>query len=279
MSFPSSQTPLPASGEREPQGLAMTLTDTQLLAWVQQFVWPLIRISALFMIAPVLGARAVSPRIRLLLALLITVVVAPLLPAPPVTALLSADWFSTLLQQLLIGLVAGFVLLLVFEAVVMGGELIAFGMGLGFAQLADPLRGASTPVIGQFLTVMATLLFLALGGHLILIEMIVRSFATLPVGSEGLGIDQMGTLLRFAGIVFSGGLQLALPIVIALLTVNLAMGVVSRSAPTLNLFAVGFPVTLVAGLMLIRAGLPALQEGIVQLLDEAWVLLAALLRL
>ncbi|WP_370305738.1 flagellar biosynthetic protein FliR [Sinimarinibacterium flocculans] len=257
----------------------MTLTDTQLLAWVQQFVWPLIRISALFMIAPVLGARAVSPRIRLLLALLITVVVAPLLPAPPVTALLSADWFSTLLQQLLIGLVAGFVLLLVFEAVVMGGELIAFGMGLGFAQLADPLRGASTPVIGQFLTVMATLLFLALGGHLILIEMIVRSFATLPVGSEGLGIDQMGTLLRFAGIVFSGGLQLALPIVIALLTVNLAMGVVSRSAPTLNLFAVGFPVTLVAGLMLIRAGLPALQEGIVQLLDEAWVLLAALLRL
>ncbi|MES0874100.1 flagellar biosynthetic protein FliR [Sinimarinibacterium thermocellulolyticum] len=257
----------------------MSFTDAQLIAWVQHFVWPLIRISALFMIAPVLGARAVSPRIRLLLALVITAVVAPLLPAPPVTAPLSAPWFSTLLQQLLIGLIAGFVLLLVFEAVVMGAELIAFGMGLGFAQLADPLRGTTTPVIGQFLTVMASLLFLALGGHLILIEMIVASFATLPIGSEGLGIDQIGTLLRFAGIMFSGGLQLALPIVIALLTVNLAMGVVSRSAPTLNLFAVGFPVTLVAGLLLLRAGLPALGEGVVQLLDEAWVLLGALLRL
>jgi flagellar biosynthetic protein FliR len=257
----------------------MTLTDTQLLSWIQQFVWPLIRISALFMIAPVLGTRAVSPRIRLLLALLITVIVTPLLPTPPPMALLSAEWFSTLLQQMLIGLAAGFVLLLVFEAVVMSAELISFGMGLGFAQLADPLRGASTPVIGQFLTVMATLLFLALGGHLVLIEMLVASFTTLPIGGAGLGVDQMGVLLRFAGIVFSGGLQLALPIVIALLTVNLAMGVVSRSAPTLNLFAVGFPVTLVAGLLLIRAGLPAFQEGVVLLLDQAWVLLGGVLGL
>jgi flagellar biosynthesis protein FliR len=257
----------------------MSVTDAQLLSWVQQFVWPLLRISALFMIAPVLGVRTVSPRVRLLLALLITVIVTPLLPAPAPVAMLSAEWFSTLLQQLLIGLVAGFVLLLVFEAVVMGAELISFGMGLGFAQLADPLRCASTPVIGQFLTVMATLLFLALGGHLILIEMIVASFTALPVGPRGLGVEQIGTLLRFAGIIFSGGLQLALPIVIALLTVNLAMGVVSRSAPTLNLFAVGFPVTLVAGLVLIRAGLPAFQEGVVLLLDQAWVLLGGLLGL
>ncbi len=257
----------------------MSVTETQMLALIQQFVWPLLRISALFMIAPVLGVRTVSPRVRLLLALLITVVITPLLPESAPVAMLSSEWFAILLQQLLIGLVVGFVLLLVFEAVVMGAELISFGMGLGFAQLADPLRGASTPVIGQFLTLMATLLFLALGGHLILIELIVASFRTLPVGSAGLGVDQIGLVLRFAGIVFSGGLQLALPIVIALLTVNLAMGVVSRSAPTLNLFAVGFPVTLVAGLLLIRAGLPAFQEGVVALLDQAWMLLGGLLGL
>ncbi len=255
----------------------MSVTEPQLVAWLQQYFWPFLRIGALLMIAPVLGARSVSPRVRVLLALLLTLVVAPLLPAPAPVEAFSAAWFRILLQQLLIGLTAGFVLLLVFEAVVMGAELIAFGMGLGFAQLADPLRGVSTPVIGQFLTVMATLLFLALGGHLVLIGMIVDSFATLPVDGAGLGAEEVGLLLRFAGVVFVGGVQIALPVVIALLTVNLAMGVISRSAPTLNLFAVGFPVTLVAGLLLIRAGLPAMQESVEGLLDQAWLVLAQLL--
>lgn len=256
----------------------MTFSEPQLLAWIQQYFWPFIRIGALLTIAPVLGARNVAPRIRILLALLLTIVVAPLLPEPAPVEAFSAPWFRILAQQLLIGVSTGFVLLLVFEAVVMGAELIAFGMGLSFAQLADPLRGASTPVFGQFLTIMATLLFLALGGHLMLIELIVRSFSTLPVDGGGLGSDDIALVLRFAGIVFAGGLQLALPVVIALLTVNLAMGVVSRSAPTLNLFAVGFPVTLVAGLILMRAGLPAFHESVEGLLEQTWLILGQLLR-
>lgn len=254
----------------------MTFSEPQLLAWLQQYFWPFLRIGALLMVAPVLGARTVPARIRVLLALLLTLVVAPLLPAPAPIEVFSAQWFAALAQQMLIGLVAGFVLLLVFEAVIVGSSLIAYGMGLGFAQLADPLRGVSTPVLGQFLTVTATLLFVALGGHLILIELIAASFQTLPVGS-GLGVDEISLLLRFASLVFTGGLQLALPVVIALLVVNLAMGVISRSAPTLNLFAVGFPVTLVAGLILVRAGLPAIQKGVEALLEQAWVLLARLL--
>ncbi|MEW6167209.1 MAG: flagellar biosynthetic protein FliR [Pseudomonadota bacterium] len=255
----------------------MTFTDAQLLAWLHQYLWPFIRIGALLMVAPVIGTRAVPPRVRLLLALLLTLIVAPLLPQADAVAPLSAAWAGTLVQQLLIGLVAGFVLLFVFEAVAMGAELIAFGMGLGFAQLADPLRGISTPVVGQFLTVMATLLFLALGGHLMLIELVAGSFTSLPVAGGAIGLDAFEALLRFAGVIFVGGLQLALPVVIALLTVNLAMGVVSRSAPTLNLFAVGFPVTLIAGLVLLRAGLPAFQEGVVGLLEQGWTLLEQLL--
>ncbi len=254
----------------------MTFSDTQLLAWIQQFFWPFVRIAALLMIAPVLGVRSVSPRIRILLAVLLTLIVAPLLPVPEPVSMLSAQGIAILVQQMLIGLTAGFVLVLVFEAVVMGAELISFGMGLGFAQMADPLRGSSTPVVGQFMTVMATLLFLALGGHLTLIEMLVRSFTTMPIGASGLDAEAAALLLRFAAIVFVGGLQLALPVVIALLTVNMAMGVVSRSAPTLNLFAVGFPVTLVAGLLLLRAGLPAFQEGVTGLLDQAWLTMSQL---
>lgn len=256
----------------------MTFTEPQLLAWLQQYFWPFVRIGALMTIAPVIGQRIVSPRIRILLALLLTVVVAPLLPEPAPLAAFSAEWFRVLMQQLLIGFVAGFTLVLVFEAVAMGAEMIAYGMGLGFAQLADPLRGVSAPVLGQILTISATLLFLALGGHLILIELMVKSFTTLPVDGAGLGRDDLVLLVRFSGIIFVGGLHLALPIIMALLSVNLAMGVISRSAPALNLFAVGFPMTLIAGLMLIRAGLPAIGEGVEDLFDQAWELLRQILR-
>ncbi|MFA5940091.1 MAG: flagellar biosynthetic protein FliR [Sinimarinibacterium sp.] len=256
----------------------MTFTEPQLLAWLQQYFWPFLRIGALMTIAPVIGQRIVSPRIRILLSLLLTVVIAPLLPEPAPLQAFAAEWFRVLAQQLLIGVVAGFVLVLVFEAVAMGAEMIAFGMGLSFAQLADPLRGVSAPVLGQVMTISATLLFLALGGHLVLIEMIVRSFTTLPVDGTGLGRDAIVALVHFSGIVFVGGLQLALPIVISLLAVNLAMGVISRSAPAMNLFAVGFPMTLIAGLVLLRAGLPAFNEGVEGLFNQAWELLGQLLK-
>ncbi|TJY62843.1 flagellar biosynthetic protein FliR [Sinimarinibacterium sp. CAU 1509] len=256
----------------------MEFSEAQLMAWMQQYFWVFVRVGGVMAIAPVLGARMVSPRIRVLLSVLLTLIIAPLLPGAAAQATFGGAWLLTMMQQLLIGVSAGFVLLLVFEAVVLGAELVSYSMGLGFAQLADPLRGVTTPVLGTFLTLLTTLLFISLGGHLILIEMLARSFTTLPVAA-GLGRADVAMLLGFGGTVFSGGLQLALPVVIALLVVNLAMGVISRSAPTLNLFAVGFPVTLAAGLMLIRAGMPAIQEGTIALFDHAWEVLATLLRI
>ncbi len=255
----------------------MTITDTQLIAWLQQYLWPFLRIGGVFMVAPVLGARNVPARIRLSIALLVTLIVVPLLPMPAVMEMFSAPWWRCIVEQLVIGICIGFVLTLVFEAVVMGGELISYSMGLSFAQMADPLRGASTPVVGQFLLILATLLFLALGGHLTLIELLVRSFHSLPIGQGGFGLRQFESLLRYGGQVFADGLLLALPVVIALLVANLGLGVVSRSAPSLNLFAVGFPVTLIAGLVLLRAGLPAFTEQLARLLDAAWLQIATML--
>ncbi|HEY0973716.1 MAG TPA: flagellar biosynthetic protein FliR [Solimonas sp.] len=254
----------------------ITVTDTQLLAWLQQYFWPFVRIGALFMLAPVLGARNVPARIRLGLAAAITLIVAPLLPVPAPLEMFSGLWWRTLFEQLAIGLCMGFTLLLVFEAVVLGGELIAYSMGLSFAQLADPLRGVSTPVVGQFLLIVVTLLFLALGGHLIVIELMLRSFRSLPVAAGGFGSAQLGALLTYSGTLFAGGVLLGLPVVTALLLANLALGVIGRSAPSLNLFAVGFPVTLMAGLLLLRAGLPAMAEQFGILLDSAWALIAQL---
>lgn len=254
----------------------IAVTDAQLLTWLQQYFWPFVRVSAVFMLAPVLGARNVPARIRLSLALLITLMIAPLVQLDTPMTMFGGDWFRCLFEQLAIGLCMGFVLLLVFEAVVLGGELIAYSMGLSFAQLADPLRGASTPVVGQFLLILTTLLFLAAGGHLVLIELLVRSFRTLPVGSHGFGIEQVGELIRYSSSLFAGGLLLGLPVVTALLIANLALGVIGRSAPSLNLFAVGFPVTLVAGLLLIRAGLPAIAEQFFSMLDQAWLLIGTL---
>ncbi len=249
-------------------------SDASLLGLVQQYFWPFLRIGAVFMLAPVVGARNVPVRIRIFLAVLITLIIAPLLPAPEPMPMFESAWWRTMFEQLAIGLCMGFVLLLVFEAIVLGGEMIAYSMGLSFAQLADPLRGVSTPVVGQLMLILTTLLFLVMGGHLILIDLLVRSFTSLPVGSGGFGGEQLGILLGYSAVLFSGGLLLGLPVVTALLVANLSLGVIGRSAPSLNLFAVGFPVTLTVGLLLMRAGLPAMAEQAGILLDGAWVVIA-----
>jgi flagellar biosynthetic protein FliR len=256
----------------------MIFTDVQLIGWLQQFIWPLARISSALLIAPVLGSGRISARIRMALALLLTLIIAPLLPASPVAGLFTSAWWGTLLRELALGVLIGFTLQIVFEAVMLSGELISASSSLSFAVLADPLRGMSTPVIGQFLMIVATLLFLALGGHLQFIEWLARSFETLPIGGDGPDVERIGGLLRYSGELFAGGLMLALPVLIALLTINLALGVISRSAPSLNLFAVGFPLSLIACLVLLYVAMPAMLEKIGGLLDHGWLALATLLR-
>jgi len=252
----------------------MTFTDAQLIAWLQQFMWPLARISSALLIAPVLGSSRVPARIRMLLALLLTLLIAPQLPEPPMVSLMSSAWWGILLQQIAIGLLIGFTLQLVFEAVTLAGEMISASASLSFATLADPLRGVSTPVIGQFLMIAATLLFLALGGHLQLIGWLARSFTLLPIGGDNIGLPQIDIVLRFSAQLFAGGLMLALPVMIALLAINLSLGVISRSAPTLNLFAVGFPLSLIACLVMLYLALPAMMDKMELLFEAAWVALA-----
>ena len=254
----------------------LSVTTGQIEAWVAMYLWPFVRVGACLMVAPVFGTSFVPPRSRLLLAAALTLLVAPLLPATNV-AVLSATGFGIVAQQMLIGVAMGFVVQIVFDALAMAGQLLANSMGLSFAFNVDPLRGASTPVLGQFYSIIVTLTFLALNGHLALLEVLVDGFRSLPVGIDGLGTDGLWQVTLWGGQIFRGALLVSLPGVTALLVVNLAFGVVSRAAPSLNLFAIGFPVTLVCGLVIVMFGLPSVQQSFIGLMREAFMLMGHLL--
>jgi flagellar biosynthetic protein FliR len=247
--------------------MAIDLTTGQLEAYVAQGFFPFVRIGACLMVAPMFGARFVPSRTRVLLAVAITALVIPLLPAPGI-APFSAQGFVVVAQQLLIGVAMGFALQVIFDSLGLAGQLLANCMGLSFAFNVDPLRGSSTAALGQLYIVLATLTFLALGGHLALLEVLVNGFFTLPVGTTGLGREGLWSMVLWGGQLFAGAISIALPGVTALLIVNLAFGVVSRAAPTLNLFAVGFPISLVIGLLIVLAGIGPLQEGVSRLIAQ-----------
>lgn len=254
----------------------ITLTSGQLEFWLAQYLWPFIRIGACLMVAPSFGAAFVPPRTRLVLAAALTVMVTPMLPAPPAgIEVFSIPGFLITLQQVLIGVATGFVLQVAFDALAMGGQLLSNGMGLGFAFNVDPLRGTSTPVLGQLYMIIVTLTFFAMNGHILLIETLIAGFTSLPVGtsppaSTWLAVANWGTQL------FAGALSVAMPGMTAMLVANVAIGVMSRAAPTLNLFAVGFPLTLAFGLVIVWASLPTVQSSFVELMAAAFAMLATL---
>jgi flagellar biosynthesis protein FliR len=252
----------------------IALTAGQLEGYVAQGFFPFARIGACLMVAPVFGARFVPTRTRIILAVAITALVVPLIPAPQI-APFSGQGFVVLFQQLLIGVAFGFALQVIFDALALAGQLLANSMGLSFAFNIDPLRGTSTPALSQLYTILATLTFLALGGHVALIEMLVAGLYGMPIGTTGLGQEGLWKLVLWGSTLFSGAIGIALPGVTALLIVNLAFGVVSRAAPSLNLFAVGFPVSLVVGLLVVLAGIGPMQESFTRLMAEGFQFLGS----
>ncbi len=254
----------------------MTLLESQIAAWLADFFWPLIRIAAIFTAAPILSTKQVSAPVRVSLAILVTLVAMPLLPPMPVVNALSPEAFLLVLEQLAIGFMMGFILQMVFGALVYGGQALAYSMGLGFASMVDPVNGSSTPVVAQIFVLLATLLFLVTNSHLVLLDLVVQSFHTLPVGG-GIDPKHYWNLAAWGSRMFAGGLLIALPVVATLLMVNMGMGVVARAAPQFNLFAVGFPMTITLGLVIIWVSLPSILTAYVDLLSEAFDLIRSVL--
>lgn len=216
-------------------------------------LWAMLRVSGVVIIAPILGAVFVPARVRILLAACLAVAMLPVVGELPAYSPLSVAGILAVTRELVIGLAMGFALKLVVEAAVFAGQVVSMGMGLSFATVVDPQAG-SVPLLGRFYIIVATLLLLAADAHLALIRLVAESYSLLPVGQASLAPGSARELVDFAGIIFTGALQLALPAVVAILMVNVAFGVISRAAPTLNLFAVGFPITLLVGFLVLMVG-------------------------
>ncbi len=247
-----------------------TFTSAQLDAWIAGLLWPLTRVLALLAAAPVLGQTRIPVRVRIGLGLAIVIAIAPTLPAMPQIAPASAAGMLVLAYQIVIGLAIGFSLRLVFTAVEMAGDLVGMQMGLGFAMFYDPGNVQHTPILGQFMSLLATLVFLAINGHLLVISTLAESFQALPIVLEPLPGGLFQTLAQHGAIVFAAGLQLALPRIVTMLVVNLSLGVLTRAAPQLNIFAVGFPVTLAIGFGALILTLPYFGPLFERTLDQAF---------
>ncbi len=259
-------------------GRLMQFNEAQLSAWLAAYLWPFVRISSMLLATPVFNSRQLPARMRIFLTFLITWIIAPSLPAQPLIDVLTHEGLVILMQQILIGVTMGFILQMVFGALVFGGQVIAYSMGLGFASMVDPQNGVQVPVLAQYYLIIATLLFLTFNGHLLMIELVTDSFHSLPVAMDGITRNSLQELVAWGSRLFAGGLLIALPIMGALLLVNMGMGVVMRAAPQLNIFSVGFPITMLMGFALMWVTLPNVMSVFNDLLAEAFQLVMRTLR-
>jgi flagellar biosynthesis protein FliR len=254
----------------------MNFATAEITAWVGSLLWPFLRIGAMLVAAPLFGARMVTVRIRLAFAFLLALVVAPLIPVPPAVEPLSLAGLVISAQQILIGLMIGFVLQMVFSAMSQAGETIALSMGLGFASMVDPQQGVQVPVVSSYFVIMSTLIFLALNGHVALIELTLMSFDSMPIAVDGIVRGDLWALVSWGSTMFVYGLLVALPAVASMLLVNLSMGVITRAAPQLNIFAVGFPMMILLGFVLLLLTLPVLVPQFTELLADAFGLIGGI---
>ncbi len=254
----------------------MTFSYSEFLQLAGLYFYPFVRISAMFAIIPIFSSRSVSVKFKLMLTVFITLAIAPSLALPPPVDPFTWQGIMFISQQILIGLAMGLIFLVIFQAFVMAGHMVAMAMGLAFASMVDPGTGAQSPIVSQYFTIIVTLLFLALNGHLLVIQVVVESFEYLPIGTSFLNRESLRLVFEFGSYIFLSGVLIALPAVTALLLVNIAFGVVTRAAPALNIFAVGFPITLLAGLILLSLITPLMLPHLQELIRSALVTISQL---
>src|SRR6202790_2039839 len=247
----------------------LTLNAADVSMGVSRMWWRALRVSGFVLTAPAAGELVVPGRIKIVLTLALAFLLAPLVQVPAGLSIFSAAGMLAAVLELLIGVSIGMVVQLTFEALVFAGQSISLTMGLGFATLVDPQRGAQVPVLGQMFMIFGILTYLSINGHLMLLGALADSFHTLPIGAAHVDEGFLIAVVLWGARVFDTGLLIALPAVIALVIVNLALGGVPRGAPQLNLFGIGFTITLLCGFFVLIAGLDGLMAGMTHLIDSA----------
>lgn len=247
----------------------ITFTEAQLVAWISPVMWPFLRVLAVFTAAPIFSARSFPVRARIGLAMLIAIAAQPSLQGQPIISITGPDAFGAVLQQVGIGLSIGFTVRLVFSALELAGEVIGFQMGLNFAAFFDPSLNSQSSAVARFYGQLAALLFVVMNGHLWVLMVVIASFEKFPVDQNFLQALSVMKIQDLGTDLFASGLWIALPMVGMLMFVNMALGIVSRVAPQMNIYAVGFPVTLTVGLIGIAATLPLLDQPFLNLMEKA----------
>ena len=246
----------------------LTLTSIEMNTWIAALLWPLTRILGLIAASPLFGNPTFPRSAKVALGVLLAMIIAPTVPALPAADPLSMAGLMIMTQELLIGLAMGFAMRIVFAAVEMAGEVASMTMGLGFATVFDPQSRGRSSAVSQFVALIATLAFMSVNGHLVLIEVLAESFISLPISATPMSSSMPLELVKWASVIFSTGLQLSLPIVAALLIATVALGILTRAAPQLNIFGIGFPISLGVGMLLLSQTLPYLSVPLQTLFNQ-----------
>lgn len=246
----------------------ISVSSAYLQAWVIGLFWPLVRVLGVISTAPIFSNNAIPKRVKLGVGIMLTLIIMPTLPPIPPFEIYSLQGLRILIQQLVIGLAIGFSMRLVFSAIDLAGQLIGMSMGLGFATFFDHQSQGQSAAVNQFLMLLAMLIFLSLDGHLMIVTAIANSFISMPISLDYGGINPM-KIAMWGETIFRVGLLLALPAVTALLITNMALGILTRAAPQLNLFAIGFPITLTVGFVVLALSLPGMLKPIENFIEQA----------
>lgn len=251
----------------------MVISSADIAAWIAAFLLPLFRVGAFISTSPIVNTPGLPLRFRILLAVILTITIAPTVTVPASLDILSPQGVLAISRELLIGAAMGFTLRLIFAAFVFAGQVVGQSMGLGFASMVDPQNGVQVPVVSQFYHILAILVFLALDGHLMIVGALAQSFQLLAAGSGGLSATALWDIVQAGSWMIEWSVAIALPATLAMLLVNVAFGVMTRSAPQLNVFAVGFPITLLLGMLVMLISLQLLPSQVSLMTDQAFELI------
>ncbi|KTD12158.1 flagellar biosynthetic protein FliR [Legionella jamestowniensis] len=255
----------------------MNINYPEMINLFSKVVWPLPRISSLFLTMPLISSVMVPARIRIIFSMVLAFLCAPAIADNLSLLHFDGRYIGFIGYEILIGILMGFILQLVFQVFILGGQIIAMQAGLGFAVMVDPASKASVPLVSQFYLMMISLLFLSLNGHLAVLNALLSSFREMPIGQVDISLSVLGSILTFSGWMFKEAVLVALPAILALLIVNLAFGVMTRIAPQLNIFSMGFPLTLLMGMVIIHISLPGVSSQIADSIEQGMRLIIGLL--
>jgi len=256
----------------------LSFSGAQISGMLGHYLWPLFRVTSFFMVMPFVGSRLVPVRIRMGLSLLVTLLIVPMLPPVPDIDALSLASLPIIAQQIFIGGLLGFSLVLFVQVFVVAGQFISMQMGLGFASMIDPANGISVPVLSQIFLIAVTLLFFLMNGHLVVIETFVASFHAWPISAtffsgNGFTPEAIWAVVHRISWLFSAALILSLPAVTAVFIVNIAFGIMTRAAPQMNIFSLGFPISLIFGLFIVWVSMTNMLPQFQKISENAFLFL------